>query len=31
MGTMSRYSRGLLAFLGRHGLRGVDPSELAIR
>jgi flavin-dependent dehydrogenase len=31
MGTMSRYSRGLLSFLGRHGLRGVQPSELAIR
>jgi flavin-dependent dehydrogenase len=31
MGTMSRYSRGLLAFLGRYGLRGVDPSELVIR
>jgi flavin-dependent dehydrogenase len=29
--TTSRYSRGLLRFLGRHGLRGVDPSRLAIR
>lgn len=31
MGTMSRYSRGLLSFLGRYGLRGVAPSGLAIR
>ncbi len=31
MGTMSPYSRGLLSFLGRYGLRGVAPSELAIR
>jgi len=31
MGTMSRYSRGLLSFLGRYGLRGVEPSTLAIR
>jgi flavin-dependent dehydrogenase len=26
----SRYSLGLLRFLGRHGLRGVEPAELAI-
>ena len=31
MGTLSRYSRVLLSFLGRYGLRGVAPSELAIR
>jgi flavin-dependent dehydrogenase len=29
--TTSRYSRGVLRFLGRHGLRGVDPGPLAIR
>jgi flavin-dependent dehydrogenase len=29
--TTSRYSRGLLRFLGRYGLRGVDPTDLAIR
>jgi hypothetical protein len=29
--TTSRYSRGLLRFLGRYGLRGVDPGGLAIR
>jgi flavin-dependent dehydrogenase len=29
--TTSRYSRGLLRFLGRYGLRGVDPADLAIR
>jgi len=29
--TTSRYSRGLLRFLSRHGLRGVDPAALAIR
>jgi flavin-dependent dehydrogenase len=29
--TTARYSRGLLRFLVRHGLRGVDPAELAIR
>jgi len=29
--TTSRYSRGLPRFLSRHGLRGVDPAELAIR
>ena len=30
-GTTSRYSRGLLRFLSRYGLRGVDPGPLAIR
>ena len=29
--TTSRYSRRLLRFLGRYGLRGVDPADLAIR
>ena len=29
--TTSRYSRGLLRLLSRHGLRGVAPAELAIR
>jgi flavin-dependent dehydrogenase len=29
--TTSRYSRGLLRFLGRHGLGGTDPATLAIR
>src|SRR5499433_3709968 len=29
--TTGRYSRGLLRFLGRHALRGVDPAEFAIR
>jgi flavin-dependent dehydrogenase len=29
--TTSRYSRGLLRFLSRYGLRGVDPATLAIR
>ena len=29
--TLRRYSRGLLRFMGRHGLRGVRPPELAIR
>ena len=29
--TTSRYSRGLLRFLGRYGLRGIKPAELAIR
>jgi flavin-dependent dehydrogenase len=29
--TTSRYSRGLLRLLSRHGLRGVDPGPLAIR
>jgi hypothetical protein len=27
----SRYSLGLLRFLGRHGLRGVSPAALAIQ
>ena len=31
MGTTARYSRGLLRWLGRHGLRGVEPSDFAIR
>jgi hypothetical protein len=31
MATTSRYSRGLLRVLGRHGLRGVDPDRFAIR
>jgi flavin-dependent dehydrogenase len=31
VGTTSRYSRGLLRLLGRHGLRGVEPAHLAIR
>jgi len=29
--TTSRYSRGLLRFMSRHGLRGVDPKAFAIR
>jgi flavin-dependent dehydrogenase len=29
--TTSRYSRGLLRVLGRHGLRGIAPADLAIR
>jgi flavin-dependent dehydrogenase len=29
--TTSRYSRGLLRFLSRYGLRGIDPATLAIR
>jgi flavin-dependent dehydrogenase len=29
--TTSRYNRGLLRFLSRHALRGVDPTEFAIR
>jgi len=29
--TTSRYSRGLLRMLGRRGLRGIEPAELAIR
>jgi flavin-dependent dehydrogenase len=29
--TTSPYSRGLLRFLSRHGLRGIDPATLAIR
>ncbi|HKQ64729.1 MAG TPA: NAD(P)/FAD-dependent oxidoreductase [Methylomirabilota bacterium] len=31
MGTLRRYSRGLLQFMGRYGLRGVAPTEMAIR
>jgi flavin-dependent dehydrogenase len=31
MATTSRYSRGLLRMLGRHGLRGVDPAAFSIR
>jgi flavin-dependent dehydrogenase len=30
-GTTRRYSRGLLRFMGRHALRGVEPAEMAIR
>jgi flavin-dependent dehydrogenase len=29
--TTARYSRGLLRWLSRHGLRGVDPLPLAIK
>ena len=29
--TTSRYSRGLLRLLSRHGMRGVDPGPLAIK
>jgi hypothetical protein len=29
--TTSHYSRGLLHFLGRHGLRGIDPKQYTIR
>ena len=29
--TTSAYSRGLLRFLSRHGLRGIDPAPLAIK
>jgi flavin-dependent dehydrogenase len=29
--TTSRYSRGLLRFMTRYGLRGVNPADLAIR
>jgi flavin-dependent dehydrogenase len=29
--TTSRYSRGLLRFLSRYGLRGIDPAPLAIK
>ena len=29
--TTSRYSRGFLRTLGRHGLRGVAPADLLIR
>jgi flavin-dependent dehydrogenase len=31
VGTRSRYSRALLRFLGRYGLRGVDPADMVIR
>jgi flavin-dependent dehydrogenase len=31
IGTTRRYSRTLLRFLGRHGLRGVRPADYAIR
>jgi len=31
VGTTSRYGRGLLRFLGRHGLGGRDPAHYAIR
>jgi len=31
MGTTARYSRGLLRVLGRHGLRGISPADMAIR
>jgi flavin-dependent dehydrogenase len=31
MGTTSRYNRALLRWLGRHGLRGVQPADFAIR
>ncbi len=31
IGTVSRYNRSLLRFLGRYGLRGVEPADLAIR
>jgi flavin-dependent dehydrogenase len=31
VGTGSRYSRALLRFLGRYGLRGVDPADMVIR
>ena len=30
-GTTRRYSRALLQFLGRYGLRGVEPADYAIR
>lgn len=30
-GTTSQYSRGLLRFLSRYGLRGIDPASLAIK
>jgi flavin-dependent dehydrogenase len=29
--TTARYSRGLLRFLSRYGLRGIDPAPLAIK
>jgi hypothetical protein len=28
--TTSRYGRGLLRLLGRYGLRGLEPAELAL-
>jgi flavin-dependent dehydrogenase len=28
--TTRRYSRGLLRFMGRHGLRGIEPAAMAI-
>jgi len=31
IGTVSRYNRGLLRFLGRYGLRGVEPAHFAIQ
>jgi len=31
MGTLRGYSRGLLRFMGRYGLRGVEPAQMAIR
>jgi flavin-dependent dehydrogenase len=31
VGVTSRYGNGLLRFLGRYGLRGVEPGELAIQ
>jgi flavin-dependent dehydrogenase len=30
-GTLGRYSRGLLRFMGRYGRRGIDPTPLSIR
>lgn len=29
--TTARYSRGLIRFLARHGMRGVDPRTMAVR
>jgi flavin-dependent dehydrogenase len=29
--TTSRYSRTLIRFLSKHGMRGIDPREMAIR
>ena len=29
--TESAYGRGLVRFMGRHFIRGIDPSSLAIR
>ena len=31
VGVTSRYSSGLLRFMGRYGLRGVAPADLAIQ